>query len=97
MKGQIGRAPAISEEDLKQGMLNLINRGIIPKDVDLTPAFERGKPLLLAKKSQIAPFSEKLKVRNDVYTGPTLPMNIRFDVLTLVKKPGKLKPLKQFK
>jgi len=51
MKGQIGRAPAISEEDLKQGMLNLINRGIIPKDVDLTPAFERGKPLLLAKKS----------------------------------------------
>jgi hypothetical protein len=32
-------------------MLNLINRGIIPKDVDLTPAFDRGKPLLLAKKS----------------------------------------------
>ena len=47
----MGRTPAISEDDLKQGMLNLINRGIIPKDVDLTPAFERGKPLLLAKKS----------------------------------------------
>jgi len=24
-------------------MYSLLNRGIIPKDVDLTPAFERGK------------------------------------------------------
>ena len=68
-------------------MMNLINRGIIPKDVDLTPAFERGKPLLLAKKSQIAPISEKVKIRADVYTGPQMPTNIKFDVLTLVKKP----------
>ena len=74
-------------------MLNLITRGIIPKDVDLTPAFERGKPLLLAKKSLICPSSMKHKCRTDVYTGPTLPTNIKFDVITAVKKPGRLKPL----
>jgi len=25
-------------------MMNLLNKGIIPKDVDLTPAFEKGAP-----------------------------------------------------
>jgi len=25
-------------------MMDLLNRGIIPKDVDLTPAFEKGAP-----------------------------------------------------
>ena len=36
----------------------------------------------------------KHKVRTEVYTGPVLPMNIKFDVITAVKKPvGKLKPL----
>ena len=35
--------PPITEEDIEKGMITLLNRGIIPKDVDLTPAFERGK------------------------------------------------------
>ena len=35
--------PPITEADIKDGMFSLLNRGIIPKDVDLTPAFERGK------------------------------------------------------
>lgn len=35
--------PKITEDDLSDGMLNLLNRGIIPKGVDVTPAFERGK------------------------------------------------------
>jgi len=31
-------------------MLSLLNRGVIPKDVDLTPAFERGNaPLTMTK------------------------------------------------
>lgn len=34
--------PPITEDDIADGMLNLLNRGIIPKDVDLSPAFERG-------------------------------------------------------
>lgn len=36
--------PAITDNDLANGMMNLINRGMIPKDVDLTPAFSRGIP-----------------------------------------------------
>ena len=36
--------PPISEEDINKGMMGLLNRGIIPKDVDLTPAFEKGAP-----------------------------------------------------
>ena len=34
--------PPITENDIQDGMLSLLNRGIIPRDVDLTPAFERG-------------------------------------------------------
>ena len=32
----------ISEEDLNSGILRLIQRGVIPKAVDLSPAFQRG-------------------------------------------------------
>lgn len=38
--------PPITEGDLNTGLFTLINKGIIPKDVDLTPAFERGLPPL---------------------------------------------------
>ena len=41
--------PPITENDIQDGMFSLVNRGIIPRDVDLTPAFERGN----------APFSYK--------------------------------------
>ena len=34
--------PPITEDDIADGMLSLLTRGIIPRDVDLTPAFERG-------------------------------------------------------
>jgi len=34
--------PPITETDIKDGMYSLLNRGIIPRDVDLSPAFERG-------------------------------------------------------
>lgn len=33
--------PPITENDIADGMLSLLNRGIIPRDVDLSPAFER--------------------------------------------------------
>jgi hypothetical protein len=44
--------PPITEEDIGEGMMNLLNRGIIPKDVDLTPAFERGSPPFTLKPLQ---------------------------------------------
>lgn len=34
-------------------MINLVNRGMIPKDVDLTPAFARGVPALANKIAQL--------------------------------------------
>jgi hypothetical protein len=34
--------PPITENDIQDGMFSLLNRGIIPRDVDLSPAFERG-------------------------------------------------------
>ena len=41
--------PQISEEDIGQGMYSLVNKGIIPKDVNLTAAFEMGAPPVTAK------------------------------------------------
>ena len=41
---ELQNPPPISEEDINKGMISLLNRGIIPKDVDLTPAFEKGAP-----------------------------------------------------
>jgi len=33
--------PPIDESDIKDGMFSLLNRGLIPRDVDLSPAFVR--------------------------------------------------------
>ena len=41
--------PAVSEEEFKKGMNYLVNKGIIHKDYDLTPAFENGNPTVLKK------------------------------------------------
>jgi len=44
-------APApIKEKDIKQGVLSLITRGLVPREVDLTPAFERGGSLFTNQK-----------------------------------------------
>jgi len=47
--------PPISDHDINQGMIHLVNRGIIPKDIDLTPAFERGAAPLQLAPAQIHP------------------------------------------
>lgn len=39
----------ITENDIKQGIFDMVNKGMIPKDVDLTPAFCRGVPVLVNK------------------------------------------------
>lgn len=44
-----GDPPPISEDDINKGMINLLNKGIIPRDVDLTPAFEKGAPPVMCK------------------------------------------------
>ena len=45
--------PAIHQDDINAGMLNLVNRGIIPRDVDVSPAFDRGSPSLVHAPSHI--------------------------------------------
>jgi hypothetical protein len=48
--------PPITEDDIDKGMITLLNKGIIPKDVDLTPAFEKGAAPVTVK---IMKFHEK--------------------------------------
>lgn len=38
-KNPFSDLPPISENHLKQGLLNLVNMGLIQKDLDLQPAF----------------------------------------------------------
>lgn len=45
----LAEPPPITEKDVESGILSLIHRGLIPKDVDVTPAFERGFPPLQMK------------------------------------------------
>jgi len=42
--------PQIKEKDIKKGVMSLINRGLVPREVDLTPAFERGGPMFTLQK-----------------------------------------------
>lgn len=74
-------APCISEDDISKGMLNLINRGIIPKDVDLTPAFERGAPPLMNRAAPLYPSALK---NERVFISSGLPENphIKYDFNT---------------
>ena len=46
--------PPISETDIHDGMFSLLNRGIIPRDVDVSPAFDRGSPALTHQRSELA-------------------------------------------
>lgn len=60
-------------------MISLLNKGIIPRDVDLTPAFEKGAPPVLCKGVK---FYEKKEanVRREIQTGPTFQNSLKFDL-----------------
>lgn len=60
--------PPITEDDINKGMINLLNRGIIPKDVDLTPAFEKGAAPVLCKGIKFYDKKEA-KVKREIQTG----------------------------
>lgn len=62
--------PPIKEEDINKGMISLLNRGIIPRDVDLTPAFVKGAPPMMSKGIKFYDKREQ-NVRREVLTGPT--------------------------
>lgn len=72
--------PPISDEDINKGMINLINRGIIPKDVDITPAFERGAPPLSMQPARIYYGDPREYLRREVATGPTYHKSLKYDL-----------------
>ena len=45
--------PEITEEDINEGMLKMLYKGMIPHDADLSPAFQRHKPPLEFKKATL--------------------------------------------
>jgi hypothetical protein len=64
--------PPITENDIQDGMFSLLNRGIIPRDVDLSPAFERGNaPFAFLKASIVAKQVKKPKHLSAIVTHPT--------------------------
>jgi len=71
--------PPISEEDINKGMISLLNRGIIPKDVDLTPAFEKGAPPVQFKGMRFHDKAE-MYAKHDVHTEKFNRNSIKFDL-----------------
>ena len=72
--------PPITDHDLSQGMINLVNRGMIPKDVDLTPAFSRGLPAFAGKPARLYEKAQQF-VKQEVQTGPTLTTAVKLELV----------------
>ena len=72
--------PPISDEDINRGMINLINKGIIPKDVDITPAFERGAPPLSLQPARIHYGDPKDYVKREVSWGAAYFKSLKYDL-----------------
>lgn len=62
--------PPITEDDINKGMINLLNKGLIPRDVDLTPAFEKGAPPVMCRGIRFYDKREAA-VKREIQTGPT--------------------------
>ena len=71
--------PPITEDDINKGMISLLNKGIIPKDVDLTPAFEKGAPPVNCKGVKFYDKREQF-VKREIMTGRESKNNIKFDL-----------------
>ena len=65
--------PPITETDIKDGMYSLLTRGIIPRDVDLSPAFGRGEAPFTHRQSNVE-LREPMKppqLAHKIVPGPT--------------------------
>ena len=71
--------PPISEDAINEGMMSLVNKGLIPKDVDLTPAFEKGAPPVTCKGVKFYDKRE-MNVKREIMTGGTLAHSVKFDL-----------------
>lgn len=75
----INDPPPISEDDINQGMISLVSKGIIPKDVDLTPAFEKGAPPVTCKGIKFYDKRE-LHVKREIMTGAVETQTFKYDL-----------------
>ena len=75
--------PPITEDDINKGMSTLLNLGIIPKDVDLTPAFEKGSAPVTIKGMR---FFEKADrhVKRDIQMDTAPSSQIKYDLQPIV-------------
>ena len=71
--------PPISEDAINQGMMSLVNKGLVPKDVDLTPAFEKGAPPVTCKGVKFYDKREQF-VKREISTGGEGASNLKFDL-----------------
>jgi len=86
---EIHEPPPISEEDINKGMISLLNRGVIPRDVDLTPAFEKGAPPVACKGVRFYDKREAT-VRREIQTGVAGSQHaVKFDLqpVSVIDKP----------
>jgi hypothetical protein len=60
-------------------MITLLNKGIIPKDVDLTPAFEKGSAPVTVKGIRLNEKAEK-HVKREIQIGGTHQQSLKYDL-----------------
>lgn len=80
--------PRLAQKDVGRGMNELVNRGLIPKYVDLTPAFIQTPAPVLCGQVQMHPWSQQF-VKQEPYTNP-LGFNMSGVKMDLI---GKAEPL----
>lgn len=80
--------PAVSEEELNSGLLALVNKGRVPRDVDLTPAFVRGAPPMATKPARIYHSDEK-HVQTFTLIGTNKTHQIKYDFAPIVEVQGR--------
>ena len=71
--------PPINEESISEGMMSLVSKGLIPKDVDLTPAFEKGAPPVTCKGIKFYDKRE-MHVKRETATGGDGASSVKFDL-----------------
>mmetsp|Transcript_157923 Transcript_157923/g.291087 ORF Transcript_157923/g.291087 Transcript_157923/m.291087 type:complete len:1101 (-) Transcript_157923:39-3341(-) len=71
--------PALTEGDLEKGLFNLVNRGFIPPAADVTPALERGVPVVLQRPAPLYDKAQRNQKR-EIATGGDLMASVWLDL-----------------